>query len=72
MDSHDHQWQKLLLQNEYKDVVVNSLRILSNKGEIDVYAFVIMPNHIHLIWKTNGTQTRTMGVPRILLPKTLL
>lgn len=28
LDSHDHQWQKLLLQNEYKDVVVNSLRIV--------------------------------------------
>ena len=48
-----NQWQKLLLQDEYKEVVISSLEYLSNAGKIDVYAFVIMPNHIHLIWKTN-------------------
>lgn len=46
-------WQKLLLEDRYKDVVISSLEYLSNAGKIDVYAFVIMPNHIHLIWKTN-------------------
>jgi len=39
-----NQWQKLLLQDEYKDVAVSSLEYLSNTGKIDVYAFVIMPN----------------------------
>ena len=48
-----NQWQKLMLQDEYKEVVISSLEYLSNAGKIDVYAFVIMPNHIHLIWKTN-------------------
>ena len=48
-----NQWQKLLLENRYKEVVISSLAYLSNAGKIDVYAFVIMPNHIHLIWKTN-------------------
>jgi putative transposase len=48
-----NQWQKLLLHEEYKEVVISSLEYLSNAGKIDVYAFVIMPNHIHLIWKTN-------------------
>ncbi|MGK2863242.1 MAG: hypothetical protein ACSLE0_15025 [Chitinophagaceae bacterium] len=48
-----NQWQKLLLQHKYKEVVINSLEYLSREGKIDVYAFVIMPNHIHLIWKTN-------------------
>lgn len=48
-----NQWQKLLLQDEYKEVVIRSLEYLSSAGKIDVYAFVIMPNHIHLIWKTN-------------------
>lgn len=37
----------------YKDVVVDSLAHLSNKGKIDVFAFVVMPNHIHLIWRMN-------------------
>jgi REP element-mobilizing transposase RayT len=48
-----NQWQKLLLQDEYMEVIISSLEYLSNAGKIDVYAFVIMPNHIHLIWKTN-------------------
>lgn len=46
-------WQLLLWDDKYKDVIVNSLRYLSEKGKIDVFAFVIMPNHIHLIWRTN-------------------
>lgn len=52
-----NQWQKLLLQDEYKEVVISSLEYLSNAGKIDVYVpiaiGIIMPNHIHLIWKTN-------------------
>jgi REP element-mobilizing transposase RayT len=48
-----NQWQKLLWPDEYKEVIIGSLEYLSNAGKIDVYAFVIMPNHIHLIWKTN-------------------
>ena len=41
------------MQDEYKDVVISSLEYLSKAGKIDVYAFVIMPNHIHLIWRIN-------------------
>jgi REP element-mobilizing transposase RayT len=46
-------WMKLLGKDEFKQVVLDSLRHLSEKGKIDVFAFVIMPNHIHLIWRTN-------------------
>jgi REP element-mobilizing transposase RayT len=44
-------WQRLLLKDEYKNVIINSLSYLSESGKIDVFAFVIMPNHIHLIWR---------------------
>ena len=47
-------WQSLLEKDRYKDVVVNSLSHLSGCKKIDVFAFVIMPNHIHLIWRVNG------------------
>ncbi|RNI32831.1 hypothetical protein EFY79_19765 [Hanamia caeni] len=53
-------WQRLLLKDEYKNVIINSLSYLSESGKIDVYAFVIMPNHIHLIWRIkemNGKET---------------
>lgn len=48
-----NKWQNLLLNNEFKDVIISSFEHLSNLNKIDVYAFVIMPNHIHVIWKVN-------------------
>lgn len=48
-----NKWQKLLAEDSYKNVIMNSLEYLSNKGKIDVFAFVVMPNHIHLIWRIN-------------------
>lgn len=46
-------WQTLLIDDDFKDIIVNSLMFLSHKKNIDVFAFVIMPNHIHLIWRIN-------------------
>ena len=33
--------------------MIESLHLLSKAGKIDVFGFVIMPNHIHLIWRIN-------------------
>lgn len=46
-------WQNLLQSDEYKNVIISSLEYLSNQSKIDVFGFVIMPNHIHLIWRIN-------------------
>lgn len=48
-----HKWHKLLLNDCYKEVIIQSLEYLSKNGKTDVFAFVIMPNHIHLIWRIN-------------------
>jgi len=48
-----NQWEHLLKPTIFKEIIVGSLDNLSTKGLIDVYAFVIMPNHIHLIWRLN-------------------
>ena len=48
-----NKWQKILLKGEFKDIILNSLTHLSTQNKIDVFAFVIMPNHIHLIWRIN-------------------
>jgi len=45
------EWKPLLKDDEFKDIVMNSLRYLKNEGSIKVYGFVIMPNHVHLIWQ---------------------
>lgn len=47
-------WMKLLMNDHYKDLIISSFRYLSNAGKIDVFAFVIMPNHIHVIWRINA------------------
>ncbi|MDP4264027.1 MAG: hypothetical protein Q8941_15975 [Bacteroidota bacterium] len=44
---------KLLRPDRHKDVVIDSLTCLSETGKIDVFAFVIMPDHLHLVWRTN-------------------
>jgi len=48
-----NKWQKLLRTDEYKNAIIASLKHLSDKGKLDLFAFVIMPNHIHLIWRVN-------------------
>jgi len=44
-------WRKLLAPDKYKQMIVDSLKHLVDKQKIAVYAFVVMPNHIHLIWE---------------------
>lgn len=48
-----NKWQHLMREDRYKDVVVSSLEYLVHNGCMSVFAFVIMPNHIHLIWRAN-------------------
>ncbi len=48
-----NRWQRLLEKDEYKDVIIDSLQYLTDEGKVDVFAFIIMPNHIHLIWRVN-------------------
>ena len=43
-------WQVLLQPDERKQIVMDSLRFMVNDKRIWLYGFVIMPNHIHLMW----------------------
>jgi putative transposase len=55
-----HKWHHLLEDDTVKQIIINSLKVLSDRNIITVYAFVIMPNHIHLIWQQiakNGKET---------------
>jgi len=45
------EWKRLLKPDKYKDIIIDSLRFLKNDGRVDIYAFVIMDNHLHLIWQ---------------------
>lgn len=49
-----HQWKHLLKPNKYKQIIIDSLQNLVARKLITVYGYVIMPNHLHLIWEMNG------------------
>lgn len=46
-----HNSQPLLSAEKHKDTIINSLKFLVNDKRIILNAFVIMSNHIHLIWQ---------------------
>jgi putative transposase len=45
------EWKHLLQEDKYKDIIINSLKFLVTEKRIRLFAFVIMKNHIHLIWQ---------------------
>ena len=41
-----------VLQNDYhKQILIEALKHRVSKQEVSIYAFVIMPNHFHVIWQ---------------------
>ena len=49
-----NKWLNLLEKDEYKDILISSLKYLVQNERLYIYAFVIMPNHIHIIWSENN------------------
>ncbi len=43
--------EKFLAPVKYKDIMVDSVKFLVDDKRITLNAFVIMDNHIHLIWQ---------------------
>ncbi|HMK04475.1 MAG TPA: hypothetical protein VK489_09795 [Ferruginibacter sp.] len=53
------EWIHLLEPEEYKMIIIESLNWLCRKELVRIYGYVIMPNHIHLLWeqlKMNGKE----------------
>ena len=46
-----YQWNHLLADDNHKNIIVDSLKFLVTNNRIELNAFVIMSNHIHLIWQ---------------------
>ena len=44
-----YEWQAVLADDNHKDIIISSLQYLTNDKRIELNAFVIMSNHIHLI-----------------------
>lgn len=60
------EWKPLLEDNTFKDIIIKSLLFLSNENSIVVYGFVIMPNHIHLLWQIQDGYNRDKVQMRFL------
>ncbi len=46
-------FQLLLLDDRMKEHIISSFKYLVHQDRMTLYAFVIMPNHIHVIWSDN-------------------
>ena len=55
------QWRPMLETDTFKRIVTNSFEYLSRTRKVTIYAFVIMPNHIHVVWTiTDGAHLKTV------------
>ena len=46
------EWIDVFTRNEYKDVVLESLRYCQKEKGMEIYAWCIMTNHVHLIFSS--------------------
>jgi putative transposase len=44
-------WLHLLESDEAKDIIIKALDYQVKAGHVKIAAFVIMPNHLHIIWR---------------------
>ncbi|MFD2161518.1 hypothetical protein ACFSJU_03885 [Paradesertivirga mongoliensis] len=56
----------MLKKDDFKDLVIKSLQFLKKEGSIIIHSYVIMPNHIHLIWQIQDGFKRDVVQMRFL------
>ena len=44
-------WKRLLKPEKYKLIIIDSLHYLTSEKRVILFGYVIMDNHLHLIWK---------------------
>jgi putative transposase len=50
-------WQNLLMDAKYKNVIINCLSFLVKQEKVKINGFVVMSNHVHIIWQELGVYT---------------
>lgn len=53
-------WKHLLTNDLNKDIIIEQLQWLKGKNKIAIYGFVIMPNHMHILWEALEKNGREM------------
>ncbi|HEV7380281.1 MAG TPA: transposase [Dyadobacter sp.] len=54
-------WKHLLKQDKYKELIISTWQELVRRGTITIYSYVIMPNHLHVIWEMKEPNGKEMG-----------
>jgi REP element-mobilizing transposase RayT len=73
-----YEWNHLLNDNKHKNIIINSLKFLVADKRIELNTFIIMSNHIHLIWQPlfgytpSGIQSSFMKYTAQQLKRSLL
>jgi len=47
-------WIDVFMQKSYKDIVIDSLRYCQQHKSLEIYAYVIMSNHLHLLVRSGN------------------
>jgi REP element-mobilizing transposase RayT len=54
-------WLDIFTRQEYRDIIIDSLKFCREQKHLKVYTFVIMSNHVHLVARSgNGTMSDTI------------
>ena len=52
------EWKPLIESWRHKEIIIDSMRFLTEEGRVWIYGFVLMDNHFHLIWQMQGDYDR--------------
>jgi len=50
------EWLDVFIRNEYKNIVIQSLQYCQREKGMEIFAWCIMTNHVHLIFRSIGDQ----------------
>lgn len=50
------EWLDVFTRNEYKNIIVDSLHYCQQEKDMEIFAWCIMSNHVHIIFRSAGEQ----------------
>lgn len=50
-------WKHLLKEEKYKNIIVDDCRFLVEGEKVTINGFVILSNHLHIIWQSKGNSS---------------
>lgn len=53
-------WKKLFTNEKYIQILLDSFTNLVSRNLVKIYAFVIMPNHLHVVWEIKEPNGKEM------------